>query len=138
MFGLRDGESSNAAGDDDTAAVRLRFLQGKGCVGHGLPGGDHRHLREAAHALGLGLAQVVLRDEALDLRRQLDFLGGGVKLGDRRDAAHSVLHGLPALPSGEAQGRQGPHSSDDNSSFAHGVSSYMAMPPSTASTCPVI
>ena len=70
---LRDGEAADAAGDNDAAAIRLRFIQREASTVQCLLGGDDGHLGEAAHPLGLWLAHVVLRHEALDLRGQMDL-----------------------------------------------------------------
>ena len=118
---LRDGEAADAAGDNDAAAIRLRFIQREASTVQCLLGGDDGHLGEAAHPLGLWLAHVVLRHEALDLRGQMDLQIGGIELGDGSDAAHTVLHSLPALCRGKANGGHGPQAGDHDSPSFHSI-----------------
>ena len=116
---LGDGLSADAAGEDDTAAVRVRLLHGEPGVGQSLPRRRHGELGEAAHALGFLTAQQRFRVEALYLCRQLHFLGGGIVMGDGADAAHAVFHGLPALTRRQSNGGYGPQTGDDNSASFH-------------------
>ena len=117
VLSLGDGLAADAAGDDDAALLR-------GGIGHiivlqRLLGGGYGELGEAACALGLGLAHVAFRLEALDLRRQTDLHARGVEVGDGRHAADAVFHGLPALVRGEAHGGDGPQAGDDDSASVH-------------------
>ena len=116
---LGDGLSADAAGEDHTAAVRIRLLHGEPGVGQGLPRRRHSKLGEAAHALGFLTAQQGLRVKALYLCRQLHLLGGGIVMGDGADAAHAVFHGLPAFPRRQADGGHSPQTGDNNSASFH-------------------
>ena len=52
---------------------------------------------------------------------------------------HALPGGPPALPGGETQGRDSPQAGDDDSASFHSQTShYIDMPPSTASTWPVM
>ena len=119
MLRFRDGLSADAAGEDHTAAVRIRLLHGESGVGQGLPRRRHGELGEAAHALGFLTAQQGLRIEALHLCRQLHLLSGGIVMGDGADAAHAVFHGLPAFSRRQADGGHSPQTGDDNSASFH-------------------
>ena len=116
---LGDGLSADAAGEDHTAAVRIRLLHGETGVGQGLPGRRHGELGETAHTLGFLTAQQGLRVEALYLCRQLHLLGGGIVMGDGADAAHAVFHGLPAFSRRQSNGGHSPQTGDNNSASFH-------------------
>ena len=136
---LRDADAANAAGNHDAAAFRVGLFHPEATVRQGLPGGGQGKLGKAPHALGLHLPKEGVGVEALDLCGQLDLHASGIVGSDGPNAAHALPDGPPAPASGKAQGSNGPQARDDDSPSFHSQTSYhIAMPPSTASTCPVI
>ena len=138
MLCLGNGNATNAAGNDDAAAVQVHLRPVQTTAFHGLPGSHHSKLGEPPHPLCSLTVQHRLRLEVLDLCSQLDLQPRWIILGDGPNAAHPLAHGFPALLGCEAQWGHSAYPGNHNSSLAHTLSSYMAMPPSTARTWPVM
>ena len=94
--------------------------------------------------LGVTLAKVLVAVKALDLGCHLDGKRIGIKVRNRTDAARSGAHGRPGGKRGVAERRHGTNTGDCHSLFHHGLKPffgpgfYIAIPPSTRTTSPVM
>ena len=134
---LNGGQTADAAGHDDADVLGLR-LAVDAAVLNGLGGSAQCQQGEAGHLAGLFFVHDGLGVEVLDLARQLALELAGVELGDGADAALACAGGGPAVGGVITKRVHGSQTGDDDSAFFHRKSSfYIAMPPSTQSTCPV-
>ena len=118
------------------------------CVVHGLVRSRHRKLNAGVEMFGVTLAKVLVAVKALDLGRHLDGKGIGIEVRDRPDAARTGAHCRPGGKRGVAERRYGADAGDCNSLFHHGLlvqadeyagsDFYIAIPPSTRTTSPVM
>ena len=134
---LDGGQPADAAGQDDAGGFGVGFgikaavLDGFGC-------GSQCQQGKAGHLAGLFFVHDSFRVKALHLSRQFALEPSGIELGDGGNAALSGLCGGPALGHGVAQRVHSAQTGNDHSAFFHeNVLLYIAMPPSTQSTCPV-
>ena len=88
MLCLGNGNATNAAGNDDAAAVQVHLRPVQTTAFHGLPGSHHSKLGEPPHPLCSLTVQHRLRLEVLDLCSQLDLQPRWIILGDGPNAAH--------------------------------------------------
>ena len=134
---LDGGQTADAAGHDDADVLGLGFAV-DAAVLDSLSGSAQRQQGEAGHLAGFLFVHDGLGVEALDLACQLALELAGVELGDGADAALACAGCGPAVGGVISKRVHGAKTGDDDSAFFHRKSSfYIAMPPSTQSTCPV-
>ena len=115
---------------------------------HCLVRSRHRKLNAGVEMFGVTLAKVLVTVKALDLGRHLDGKRIGIEVRDRADAARAGAHGRPGGKRSVAERRYGADAGDCNSLFHHGLliqadeyagsDFYIAIPPSTRTTSPVM
>ena len=115
---------------------------------HGLVRRRHRKLNAGVEMLGVTLAKVLGTVKALDLGRHLDGKRVRIEVRDRADTTRTGAHGRPGGKRGVAEWRYGADAGDCNSLFHHGLliqadvcassDFYIAIPPSTRTTSPVM
>ena len=140
VLALNGVDAADARGDIHAETGRIDVLIDDAAVLIGLNRRHHRILGEQVHPPGLPFIDIPGDIQVFDLTGQLDLVRRGVKMGDGADAAPAIPGGLPHLLGGVADGADGAHTGDHNSSL-HSLSfrsfscpRHIAMPPSTLST----
>ena len=118
----------------------------KARIVHGLVRRCQGKLNAGVQVLGVTLAKVLVAVKTLDLGRHLNGKRIGIEVRDRADAARAGAHCRPGGKRGVTERRYGTDAGDCNSLFHHvssfkpffGSGFYIAIPPSTRTTSPVM
>jgi hypothetical protein len=120
MLALDDVESADSGSDVDAGSVggfRDDFEMGHA---HGEIGAGHGQLNEPAHFFQLFFGDPEERIEIADLGSDAAIKGGGVKMGDRPDAALAGENFLPDLVGADAQGTDQSDTGDHDTTAQRG------------------
>ena len=134
-------EAPHAGADDDAHPVGILRFHGKAGIFHSFQSRSHSILGKKLHSPGRFRVQPALRVKILHFRRDFYFIIRRIKFRDRSDAHLSGPHACPESFRGVSDGSHRAQTRHHNSSFHlyhPPLFSYIAMPPSTESTWPVI
>ena len=92
---LNHRQAANTGTDKNTDALRIGLCYFQSAILHCLHAGSHAVMNEGIHMTGFFTGDVILDIESLDLTRKMRGEGGGIKLGDGRDAGLSGEKRVP-------------------------------------------